>query len=225
VASKVRAVADHARRRAESASRERTHARLEFLQREGLGHEIVGAEVEALHALVDAVGRGEDQHRQRGAARAQLAQHLESVQARQAEIEDQQVEFVRGEGGVRLGAARDLVDGIARSAERAQQAVREDLVVFGDQNAHSGVSWVSCRFTALPARWAQPGPETPRLARRMAAARRHHSIEPELAGSRVELLQADTGSNTNSNPFLLANSTRERLYKHPASGNNPASNN
>jgi hypothetical protein len=59
----------------------------------------------------------------------------------------------------------------------------------------------------------------------MAATRMHHSIEPELAGSRVELLQADTGFHQHSNPFLLANSTRERLYKHPASGNNPASDN
>jgi hypothetical protein len=93
--------------------------------------------VQALDALVHAVGGGQDQHRQGGAARAQLAQHLEAVQARQAEVQDQQVELVRGEGGVGLGAAGDLVDGVAGAAQRAQQAVGQDLVVFGDEDAHA----------------------------------------------------------------------------------------
>jgi hypothetical protein len=53
------------------APRTSAHARLEFGQRERLGHVVVGAEVQALHAFVDAVGRGQDQHGHHGAARAQ----------------------------------------------------------------------------------------------------------------------------------------------------------
>ncbi len=83
------------------------------------------------------------------AARAQLAQHLQAVQARQAEVEDQEVEFVRREGGVGLDAAADLVDRVAGAAQRAQQAVGQHLVIFGDQDAHrrrpSGC-------------WIEPGP-------------------------------------------------------------------
>ena len=86
-------------------------------------------------------------------------------QARQAKIEDQQVELVRGEGGVGLGAARDLVDGIARAAQRAQQAVREDLVVFGDQDAHRLSPGPSAGFRSIW-RWPIFGTNVARSCRR-----------------------------------------------------------
>ncbi|MGF6537568.1 hypothetical protein OKW32_000854 [Paraburkholderia youngii] len=72
-----------------TAPRQRAHAGFEFVQREGLGHVIVGAEVEAFDAFVDTVCGGQDQHGQVRIARAQAAQHLEPGHARQAQIEDQ----------------------------------------------------------------------------------------------------------------------------------------
>jgi hypothetical protein len=74
---------------ARAAPGQGAHARFEFVQREGFGHVVVGAEVETLDAFVDAVRGGQDQHGQVRIARAQAAQHLEPGHARQAQIENQ----------------------------------------------------------------------------------------------------------------------------------------
>jgi hypothetical protein len=124
---------------AQPAPRERADAGFEFLQRERFGHVVIGAEIEAGDALLDAVGRGQDQHRYGRAACTQPAQNLQPVQPRQAEVEDQQIELVRCQCRIGLGAAFDPIDRVARIAQRAQQAVGEHVVVFGDQDAH-GVS-------------------------------------------------------------------------------------
>ena len=44
---------------------------------------LLGDAIQAADAILDGVARGEDQHRQRVAARAQLAQHLEARQTGQ----------------------------------------------------------------------------------------------------------------------------------------------
>src|SRR5690554_6710723 len=67
-----------------AAPRERAHARLELGQFEGLGQIIVGTRIEPAYAVLDAVLRGQDQHRQRRLAHAQPFQHLDAGQARQA---------------------------------------------------------------------------------------------------------------------------------------------
>jgi hypothetical protein len=73
---------------AQATARQRANARLQLLQREGLGHVVVGPEVQALHALLDRVGRRQDEHRQVGVgaavAGAQPAQDLQAAQLRQA---------------------------------------------------------------------------------------------------------------------------------------------
>ncbi|AOJ76032.1 hypothetical protein WJ35_13830 [Burkholderia ubonensis] len=112
-----RAVPHDGRAAARAAPGQRAHARLEFVERERLGHVVVGAEVEALHALVDAVGGGQDQHGEVGIACAQALQDVEPGQLRQAEIEDQQVERLHRQGRVGLDAVLHVVDGIARLAE------------------------------------------------------------------------------------------------------------
>jgi hypothetical protein len=105
-----------------------------------LGHVVVGAQIQPLDPLLDAVGRGEDQHRQAAAAAAQLAQHLEAVHARQPQVQDHQVELVGRQCSVGFGAGADLVDGIARGAQGTQQAIGQDLVIFRDEDAHALVS-------------------------------------------------------------------------------------
>ncbi|MNI53353.1 hypothetical protein D3C73_1081800 [compost metagenome] len=52
---------EHRGAAARAASGQGAHARLEFGQGKGLGHVVVGAQVQALHALLDAVGGREDQ--------------------------------------------------------------------------------------------------------------------------------------------------------------------
>ena len=76
-----------------AAACERAHARFQLLQRERLGQIVVGAQVEPAHAVLDAVLRGENQHGQLAAPAAQALQHLESAHLRQADVQDEQVEF------------------------------------------------------------------------------------------------------------------------------------
>ena len=73
---------------------ERAHARLELLQRKGLHEVVVGPGIEPLHAVVDRVAGGQDQHRRRVAPATQLLQDREAIEARQAQVEDD-----RGERG------------------------------------------------------------------------------------------------------------------------------
>ena len=113
-----------------AAPGEGAHPRLEFRQGERLGHVVVGAGVEAADALLDRIGRGEDQHGQQRAARAQAPQHVHAGQARQAEVEDQEVELLRGQRGVGVLAVLDAVDRIAGLAQRTRQPVREHAVIF-----------------------------------------------------------------------------------------------
>ena len=69
-------------------------AREQLLEHERLGDVVVGAEVEPGDRVGDLVARGEHEHRQLLAAGAQRAQDREAVLARQADVEDQQVEVV-----------------------------------------------------------------------------------------------------------------------------------
>ena len=67
----------------------------------------------------------------------QRGELLQAVQARQSQVQDEQVELVVGhQCGVGLGAAGHMVDRCARRAQAAQQAIGQDLVVFGYQDAH-----------------------------------------------------------------------------------------
>ncbi len=132
-----RAVLDDGAGAAHAPARQGSHPGFELLQREGLGHVVVGAEVEAAHLVFHTVGRGENEHRHGGAACAQLAQHLEARQPRQPQVENQQIEFAGLQRGVGAVAVGHLIDRITQSAQRAQQAVGQDPVIFGNQNAHA----------------------------------------------------------------------------------------
>ncbi len=125
-----RAVADDGRAAAGAAPGQGAHPRFQFRQGERLGHVVVGAQVEALDALLDRVGGGEDQHRQQGRAGAQAAQHFQAGHARQAEVEDEEVELLGGEGGVGVGAVAHAIDRVAGLAQGARQPVREYAIIF-----------------------------------------------------------------------------------------------
>ena len=107
----------HRRAAACAAARQRAHAGLEFIEGERFGHVVVGAEVEAFDAFVDAVGGGQNQHRQVRIARPQTAQHFESGHAWQAQIEYQEVESLHRQGGIRFDAVLHVINGVCRLAE------------------------------------------------------------------------------------------------------------
>ena len=131
-----RTVAQHGLRAGQRAAGERPHPRLQFGQGERLGHVVVGAEVEALDPLLDAVGGGQDQHRNLRVAPAQSPEHFEAGHRRQAEVEDQHVEVLRRQRAVGRLAVADDVDRVAGGAQRPRQPVGKDLVILGDQNPH-----------------------------------------------------------------------------------------
>ena len=66
----------------------------QFMQAEGLDHQIVGAPVQAAHARVHLLARGQHQHRQVGVQRRELFKHLLAVLDRHVQIENGQVGHV-----------------------------------------------------------------------------------------------------------------------------------
>src|SRR5690348_6201716 len=95
------------------APQQRAHARLELGQRERLRQVVVGPEVEAVHALVDLLARGDDEHGRRIRARPQATQHLESVDIGKSDIEKQQVVTVIAKQRVRVMPAPRMADAVA----------------------------------------------------------------------------------------------------------------
>ena len=123
---------------AHAAARECTNPSFEFLQAEGLGHVVVRAVVQALDAFFHAVSRSQDQHRHAAAPGPQAFQDFEAVHFRQTQIQDDQVEFIRGhERGIGLAAIGHMIDSGTRGAQCAQQTIGQHLVIFGDQYAHA----------------------------------------------------------------------------------------
>ncbi|MNV75309.1 hypothetical protein D3C71_1685880 [compost metagenome] len=136
-----------------ATARESTHACLQLRQRKGLGHVVVGPQIEALHALVHAFGGGEDQHGYRRATRAQPFEHFQPVHLGQAQVEDQQVKLVVGhQCGIGFGAGGHVVHHSARVAQTAQQAVGQHLVVFGNQNSHGVSCWYALCAVSVDSR-------------------------------------------------------------------------
>ena len=123
----------HAARR--PAAQQRAQAGEQLLALERLDEVVVGADVEPLHARLQRVARGEHQDRRVVAVVAQALGDVDAVQARQPEVEHDDV----GQEGVRLVERRDAVGGeldlVALEAQRALQNLRDLLVVLDDEHA------------------------------------------------------------------------------------------
>jgi hypothetical protein len=110
----------------------RAQARFQFRELERLGHIVVRAGVQARHAAVEPVERREDQHRQAGPRRAQVLQHRETVDHRQAEVDDGDVEVLPGQQVLRDRTVGRMLDGETGGGQLRAQSVREEGVVFGE---------------------------------------------------------------------------------------------
>ena len=73
------------------ATQHRADVREQHARLDRLGDELVGAQLEAQHAVEVLVARGEDHDRRGRAARAQLAADVEAVAPRQHHVEHDQV--------------------------------------------------------------------------------------------------------------------------------------
>jgi len=132
-----RAVLDDARALRAAAARERGNPRHQLLGRERLGEVVVGAGVEAMHAVGHRLARRQHQHRLLFAARAQALQPREAIDARKADIEDHEVHI--GDAQRRIGALcrGHVVRDITLAAQRLREAVGEDGIVFDDEDSHA----------------------------------------------------------------------------------------
>ena len=131
------AVFDGRARAAHAAACQRTHACFQLGQRKRFGHVIVGAQVQALNALFNRVGRRQNQHRHGITTPAQSFEHFQPVQPGQAQIQNQQIEFAIGQQRcVCLASGGDMADHGARAAQGSLQAISQHLVIFGNQYAH-----------------------------------------------------------------------------------------
>ena len=107
---------EHRRRVAGGAADDSAEAGEQFLRLERLGQIIVGAGVDAGHAFRPGAARGQDQDRRRHARGAQVPDHRQSVEPRQAEVEDDAVEVLS------LAAQPGLLAVAARLRRRSRLA-------------------------------------------------------------------------------------------------------
>ena len=134
-----RAAAQFGRALAAGAPDQRAQPGQHFLHLERLRHVVVGAAVDALHLLVPAAARGEHEHRQPQAGVAPAAQHGQSVDVRQSQIEHDRVVLFGARQKIRLRAVRRRVDRVARLAQRADQLPGQARFIFDDEHTHRTV--------------------------------------------------------------------------------------
>jgi hypothetical protein len=114
----------------------RAQAGRELGERERLDHVVVRPAVEAGNAVVQGVLRRQDDDGQRGLARPDVAQDLETGAARQHQVEDDGVVV----DGTRLlpghGAFPQDVDGVPFLGEAALDETGDLVIVFDYEDAH-----------------------------------------------------------------------------------------
>ena len=141
------AVLDHRPAAPGSAAQHGAQPRQQLVGIEGLDDVVVGTTVQPGDAVVDAVARGHDQHRQvrvrqrRGAraalpAAANARQQVQALAVGQAQVQQHRVEGLHAQRrpGRRERAAH--IHGITRLPQRGRQATGDTGIVFHHQNAH-----------------------------------------------------------------------------------------
>ena len=129
------------------------HARDENRQLEGFGKIIVGARLKSLQHVLGTAAGSEHEHRHELPAAPQLGHDVESVDARQHDVEDDEIE----RGRIRLEQRERRLSGVHDrnvvmfGDEVEPQAVGEVLLVFHNQKtAHGGGMSGSCTVNVLP---------------------------------------------------------------------------
>jgi hypothetical protein len=112
----------------------------EFFDVKGFGQVIIGAEVEAFDAFIEAGARGEEDDGDGISLFAESAEDTESVAAGKHDIEDDEVVGGGGGDGVGVVAIAGGVDGEALFFEALLDEGEELVLIFDDEDAHgSGI--------------------------------------------------------------------------------------
>ena len=120
---------------------------------ERLRQEVVGSRLEALQHVVGARAGGQQHHRHELPRGPQPAHHLETVETRQHDVEQDDVELARaGAGEPAQGHLAVLLDvgGVAFRLEVQLQARGEVFLVFDDEDAAHDAFSGSSRVKVLP---------------------------------------------------------------------------
>ena len=120
-----------------AAPYESPQAREELRERERLREVVVRARVEPGDAILDAVARGQHQHRRPDALLANPPADLDPVEPGQHQVEDDRVVLGRGRHPHRVVAGPRDVDGVALLDEASPQEGRHLELVLDDQDAHA----------------------------------------------------------------------------------------
>ena len=123
-------------RRRLDASQQRAQTREQLAQREGLDQVVVGAGIEARHAIVDRIARGEHQDRRPIARLAHAPADLEAVHVGHRDVEDHGVELLGGEAVERLATVLGERDVVALEGERPLHGRAQRGLVIDQQDSH-----------------------------------------------------------------------------------------
>ena len=115
---------------------QRLQARRHFGQRERFAQIVVGAALQPADPLLQRIAGGKDQHRHILPGLAPLAQEIQSIEARQAEIEDHRVIRRAAQGVFTNRAVGEPVQIEAEFGQPGLDAVPDQFVIFDQQNSH-----------------------------------------------------------------------------------------
>ncbi|MNJ36677.1 hypothetical protein D3C77_314740 [compost metagenome] len=142
--------------RAAAATQQAAHPCQQLGEGKRLDQVIIGAQLQAMHAVFYGIAGGEEQHRHLTASCAYGLENLPAIAAGQHHIEDQQV-VVAGQGQVLAGiAVGGQLRGKACFTEALAQVLAGLGLVFDDQQFHQGGSWTwvaGWLYRAGGARW------------------------------------------------------------------------
>ena len=131
-----RADGEDRRRLAAGASDQRAQSRGQLVEIDGLDDIIVSAGVESLDAVIDGIAGGQNQHRRAQSLSAHLAQHCETIDFRQPQIEHDGGKRVAAQRQLCRGAVHDPIDIEPALAQPRLQRIPQKRIVFDDENAH-----------------------------------------------------------------------------------------
>ena len=110
-------------------------ARNQLANAEGLGHIVVGAQLQRLHLVLFAVAHRHHQHRQARRRAANAAQRLNAANARHVDVQQHHIHGIRVQQLQRFLAARGLDDLKTKLAQRRPQRAADGGFVV--HNHHS----------------------------------------------------------------------------------------
>ena len=110
--------------------------RAQLRKGERLPHQIVGAQIERLHAILGACVVGQNQDWQTLLLGTHVPQHVESVGIREVQIEDRSVVFTTLRHRLRLFAIRRQIDSVIFRIKAALKKRTERSIILSDKNPH-----------------------------------------------------------------------------------------